>query len=142
MSVAPGKDAKAQVNGTSGGFTVLSLARSVDFSIEPNLLETTSFGDDSPSRTPGLVGASISFEFLLDDTDPDAQTDLEDSALNGTEVDVEYSPDRNASTLTVYDFTVLVSSYSAGTEVDSENAVSVDAEISDGTTPSVSASFT
>jgi len=141
MTKATGKEAKIQINGTSGNWNVLADASTVDLSIEPNLQETTSFDDEAESRVVGITSASLSVEYYLDDTDPTAQSDLRDGWINGTEIDVEYSPDENASNVQVYAFTALVSSFGPGTEVDSANTHSVDLEISDGNAPNVNGTF-
>lgn len=138
-----GKDFKIQVNGTSGNWNEVQLASDASSSISAELLDVTHVGDEALRRIQGVVDAGIDFEFFNENSPSEAVTDLEDAALNGTEISVEFSPDGNASSgpTDVYDFEVKVASYEYSPEATGTQPTSVTLENSDGNVVGVSGSF-
>lgn len=141
MSLA-GKDFLIQVNGTSGAWNEVSVAFDASPSLDPDLLEVTPFGKEAPERIQGLVDAGMDLEVYTQESAPTAISDLEDSALNGTDVDVEFQPDGNGNgNASVYAFTGLVASYDWSASADSDQTKSITIENSDGNKVTTSGSL-
>lgn len=140
-----GRQAKIQVNGTSGVFNELDIASEAAIELTNELFDTTRFGDEGIRRgAEGPLDTSIDITFFTQATQPTAATDLRDGALNGTEVQVEFSPDGNATggPTDVFAFTAKVSSYApTDASVGSEQTTTVTLENADGTKVTVSGTF-
>jgi len=139
----PGKDFKIQVNGTSGSWNEVG-ASDAPPEITRELLDVTEFGDEFMRRIFGLGDVTLDVEATVDATSDTAFSDLDDGILSGTEIDVEWSPDGNASggPTTVYAATFLVSSKSKSNAVDSEQTATFSLEYSaGGTGPTTSGTF-
>lgn len=144
MSLA-GRDAKLQVNGTSGSWNELAITEEAALSLEQDLYETTSFGQDGVERgAEGPLDTSLEITFNTQASQPTAATDIRDSALNGTEVQFEFSPDGNTSggPTDVFAFKAKCSTYDpSDASVGSKQTTSATVENSDGTKVSVSGTF-
>lgn len=134
-----GKDAKVQINGTSGNWNEPD-TNDISPAFSPDNLDATRHGDDAPRRERGLNDTSIDLTVYTDPSNT-AFTDLQDSAIIGTDVDVEFAFDRNAGTPTVYAFTAKVSDFSPSNSVDGIETVSVTLENSDGGLVTTSSGF-
>lgn len=144
MSLA-GREAKIQVKGTSGSFNEIAISQEASIELTRDLYDTTSFGQDGMERgAEGPLDTSIDATIFTQASQPTGVTDLRDSALNGTEIDVEFSPDGNTSTgpTDVFAFKAKVSSYTpSDASVGSEQTTSATIENSDGTKVSISGTF-
>jgi len=139
MAELAGKSAKLKVNKSE-----VEVARDGAPDIESNLHSITAFGDDAEKRLKGVLDTTVEIEALLEASPSTPITDLRDSALNGTSVDIEYSPDAHTSSgpTDVYKFTILVSSFSLSSSTGSEQTVSATCENSDGTKVTIAGTFT
>lgn len=137
-----GKDFKIQVNGTSGTWNEVK-AMSASPELTRDQGEIPRFGDDAQRRIALLQDNTVELEIDVDASQPTGVTDLQNSVQNETVVQVEFSPDGNASggPTTVYAFSTLVESMSLDASADSEQTQSFTLNNEDGTTFSTSASF-
>jgi hypothetical protein len=143
------EDAKVQVNNADGSNSWNEVAVNFDATttFSPNLLENTSFGDESPDRIKGLIDATSELTFRVDATASTAVSDIRDAALDANaadeEIQIEFSPDGNASggPTDVIAFTAMPSDYSISASSGSAQERSVTLELSNGTKPSISSSF-
>lgn len=144
MSLA-GRDAKLQVNGTSGTWNELAITEEAALSLEQDLYDTTTFGQDGMERgAEGPLDTSLEITANTQASQPTALTDIRDSALNGTEVDFEFSPDGNTSggPTDVFEFSAKCSTYDpTDASVGSKQTTSATVENSDGTKVTVSGTF-
>lgn len=142
-----GKDFKIQVNGTSGSWTEVSISGDASPSISADLLDVTQFGDDAMRRIQGLVDTGLELTVYTDTGQSTNSTgpvaDLEDSVINGTEIQVEFSPDGNASggPTDVYAFTGIVESEDFSSSVDSEQTKDYSIQNSNGSKVITSGTF-
>jgi len=146
------EDAKVKIKNDDGNGSFNELAVNFDASVNfgPNLLENTSFGDESPDMIKGLIGASIELTFRVDESASTAVDDLRSAALDqnatGEEIDIEYSPDGNSGTPTeVIKFTAMPDGEDAwGVTASTGDAQerSISLTVSDGNKPTIGSSFT
>lgn len=143
------EDAKVQIQNSDNNATWSELSVNFDATttFSPNLLENTSFGDESPDMIKGLIEATSELTFRVDASASSAVADLRSAALDQNaadeEIDIEFSPDGNASggPTDVISFTAMPSDYSISASSGSPQERSVTLEISDGTKPTISSTF-
>jgi len=143
MSLA-GREAKLQINGTGGSWNELAITRETSDELTRDLYETTKFGQDGVERgAEGPVDFQIDITALRPASQPTAWTDLRDSILNGTEIDIEFSPDGNASggPTDVVAAKVKAESKSGSASVGSEQTQECTVMNSDGNKPTYTGSF-
>jgi len=138
-----GKDAKIQVKGTSASFTEITEVVSTDLSIEPEMYDVSGFSDEGIQRIKGIIDSGLDFEINTQASQGSGVTDLRDSALNGTAVEVELSPDGNTSggPTDVFKFTGKVSTYEHSASVGSKQTNSGTIENSDGSKITIDSTF-
>jgi len=149
MAGLAGEDAKVQIQNTDGNGSWNELAVNFDATttLSPNLLEDTTFGDESPAMIKGLIGASIDLTFRAEASASSAVADIRDAALDANatneEIDIEYSPDGNTSSgpTDVIKFTAMPSEYSVSAATGDPQERTVTLEVSDGSKPTVGSSF-
>ena len=139
------KDAKLQVNGTSGSWNELDITEEAALALERALYETTAFGDEGAKRgASGVLDTNLEVSFHAQANQPTAATDVRDSILNETEVEFEYSPDGNTSggPTDVFAFSAKCSNYTpTDASIGSKQTTSFTVENSDGNKVSVSGTF-
>lgn len=143
MSLA-GREAKLQINGTSGSWNELAITREASDELTRDLFETTTFGQDGVERgAEGPVDFSIDITCLRQASQPTAWTDIRDAILNGTEIDIEFSPDGNASggPTDVVSASVKCESKSGSASVGSEQTQEATLVNSNGQKPSYGSTF-
>jgi len=147
-----GKDAKVQIRNQDNNNAWNELAVNFDASINfgPELLENTSFGDESPDMIHGLIGAAIDLTFRKDASPSDAVADLRSAALDQNaadeEIEIEYAPDGNApgGPTEVITFTAMVDGqdgYELTASTGDPQEQSVSLTVSDGEKPQIVNAF-
>jgi len=140
------EDALLQINNPDGNSAWNELTEAYDVSVEipPNLLDDTTFGDESPDRITGLIDGTIDISIREPSASPSAVvSDIRDAALDqnakNEELQVEFAPNGQAGgTTTVVAFTAMPSSMGFSASSGDAQDETYTLELSDGTKPTVS----
>lgn len=140
-----GEDALVQVKNTDGNNTwnELGEAHDVTVTVEPNLLDDTSFGDSADDQIKGLINGSIEIAIRQSSSPSTAAGDVRDAATDANatneNLQVEFAPNGQAGgTITVVAFTAMPSSLEMTAASDDNQEENYSLEVSDGSKPTIS----
>jgi hypothetical protein len=144
-----GVDAKVQVKNAdnNGAWNELEVVYDQTTTFSPQLLENTSFGDESPDQIKGLIEATSELTFRVESSDSAAVADIRSAALDlnasDEEIEIEISPDGNTSSgpTDVIAFTAMPSDYEVSGSVGSPQERTTTLELSNGVKPQINSTF-
>jgi len=139
------EDALIQIQNTDGNnaWNELGEAHDVSVSIEPNLLEDTSFGDAAQDQIKGLINGSVEISIRQSSSPSSAAAAVRDEATDANatneNLQVEFAPNGQAGgTITVVAFTAMPSSLEMSASSGDNQEESYTLEVSDGSKPTIS----
>lgn len=140
-----GEDALVQVQNTDGNnsWNELGEAHDVTVTIEPDLLDDTSFSDSAEDQIKGLINGSIDIAIRQSSSPSNAAADVRDAATDANatneNLQVEFAPNGQAGgTITVVSFTAMPSSLEMTASSGDNQEESYTLEVSDGSKPTIS----